>query len=367
MYDTNFGEPGVMLRAQATALLPIYTFGKLSALEELGAKGVEVGEALRDRAQAEAENQVAQAYWGLQLARAGGKAATEALKRIDDAAATLRKLREQNSPQVNQVDVYKLEFFRRQVEARAAQAESGVRFATAALRLLTAMPPDAEFEVASEDLPETSPPPEAPPAYVRLAEEERAELRAVAAGIGVREREVLINERSFFPDFGLAGFFKWAWTTNTTRQLSPFAYDPFNDLGAGVGLVARMTFDIPIKLAKLEQARGELEKLERTKTLLQGAVRLEIEKAVADLTEAIVRAQKQGEAEKNARRWATAAFAAFDLGTGDTREVVDGFIALATASAEKAKALYDVQVSRWALCHAVGHCLDGGGVTFDGH
>ncbi|MBL8941426.1 MAG: hypothetical protein JNM69_43170, partial [Archangium sp.] len=60
------------------------------------------------------------------------------------------------------------------------------------------------------------------------------------------------------------------------------------------------------------------------------------------------------QAEKSARRWATAAFAAFDLGTGDTRDLVESFTALASASASRAQALHDVQVGLKTLSRSVG-------------
>jgi len=64
MYDLDFGKPGVGFQARAEAFLPLYTFGKLSALEAAGAKGVEAGEALSHGAADEAELQVSQAYFG---------------------------------------------------------------------------------------------------------------------------------------------------------------------------------------------------------------------------------------------------------------------------------------------------------------
>lgn len=353
MYDLNFGQPGVMLRAEAQGVLPIYTFGKLDALEQLGAKGVEVGQALQVRAQDEAELQTAQAYWGLQLARAGQKALAETLQRMGDAESTIKRLREAQSDQVTQMDVYKVEFYRQQALSRAGQAKAGEAFALSALRLLTSVP-NGTFEVVEQEIPEPSglvPPPDALVARAALA---RPEIRAIDAGLAVRDREVFIRERMFLPDFGIAGFARWMWTTSATRQRSPFAYDPFNDLSAGVALVGRYSWDFPIKSAQLEQARAEYEKLERQRELLVGAIRLEVEKVHADLADALLRSTAQIEAERSARRWATSAFAAFDVGTADTRELVDSFTALAMASVEKGRAWHDVQVGLHSLSKAVG-------------
>ncbi|MDX2008861.1 MAG: TolC family protein [Myxococcaceae bacterium] len=354
MYDLDFGQVGVQFRAGAEAVLPIYTFGKLDALEAAGAKGVQAGEALAVRAADEAELQVSQAFWGLSLARAGVGVIDETVKRLDEAKATLERLRSLDSEQVTQMDVYKLDFYRQQAEVQRAAARQGESFALAAIRLLIAHPPTEPLEVATEALPEPRGGLDPVDALLEQALAHRPELRAVEAGVAAREQEVKLRERMYYPDFGIAGFARWVWTTSATRQRSPFAYDPYNDLSAGLALVSRYTWDFPQKSALLDGARAELDKMRAQRDLIRAGVRLELEKAWGEVSAAQVRFERQTLAEKSARRWATAAFAAFDLGTGDTRDLVESFTALASASAQRAQAQHDVQVALKALSRAVG-------------
>jgi multidrug efflux system outer membrane protein len=354
MYDLNIGTPGVMLGADVEGVLPIYTFGKLSALEDLAANVVNAGKSLRDRAQAQAETDAAQAYWGYQFARGGKTQLLETMKQLEDAQTTLKRLREEKSEQVTQMDIYKLDFYRRQVEARVSLSDTGANLALAAVRLLTATPPNVAVHLTAQEIPEPHVSLDTIDEYLQLAAEYRPELRAINSGLVARQKDVFIHERMFLPDFGIAAFGRWKWTTSATRQISPFAYDPYNELTAGLALVGRYTFDIPQKMAQLEQSRGELEKMQRQKELLAAAVRLEIEKAHGELSDALARARTQAEAERSSRRWATSAFAAFDLGTTDTRELVDSLTALGVASGERLHAWYDVQVGYRTLARAVG-------------
>jgi outer membrane protein TolC len=354
MYDLDFGRPGIGLRAGAEGVLPLYTFGKLSALEEAGASGVEAGVALAHGAADEAEFQVSQAYLGYCLAVSGREALVETVKRLDEARATLQRLREQGAEQVTQLDVFKLDYYRAQAEAQIAAADAGAGFALAAIRLLIGAPPSEPVLVVARRLEEPSGGLLPVDAYVDLAQTHRPELKAVSAGLAVQERLVFIRERSFLPDFGIAGFFRWAWTSSATRQLSPFAYDPYNDLSAGVALVMRYQWDFPQKVIQLEQARAELERSERQRDLALAGLRLEIERRWSETSAALARSARQTSAEKSARRWATGAFAAFDLGTGETRELVDAFTALAMATAQRGQAYHDVQLGLRALTRAVG-------------
>lgn len=353
--DWNFGKVGVTVFSTGNAVLPLYTFGKLSALKKAGEQGPKVGAALRERARAEAGFQAAQAYYGYQLARAGLKQLEDVSKRLKDAGDKIDALLKQDSDQVTKLDTFKLGYFRQLVESQRAAALQGEQFALTAIRILAGVEPDEQVEVVEEDLPlqEEVKVPDLETA-LREANERRPELKAIAAGIIAREQEVLIRERSYYPDLGLAGYYDIRWTSSATRQRSPFAYDPYNDRTAGLGLVLRGTFDIPIKDAQLEQARAELDKMHAQELTLKAGIRLEVTQAQGQLEAAYARARSFTEAEKNAKRWATAAYAAFDLGTGDTRELVDAFTALAQASAERGKSWHDVRVGLASLARVTG-------------
>ncbi len=358
MYDLDFGQPGVMMRAGAEAVLPIYTFGKLDALEEAGKNGVKAGEALTVRAQDEAEYQAAQAYYGYCLAKSALDVVVETKKQLDDAERLLQRLRAAGSDQVSQMDLYKFGFYRKQIEVQQLQAENGASLAVSAIKLLIAAQPDEVIEV--EAVPLKLPEGVLGPldSYIITAAKNRPELRAIAAGLEARAQEVKIREAYYYPDFGIAGFFRWMWTTSATRQRSPFAYDPYNDLSAGVGLVMRYQWDFPQKGIKLEQARAEYEKMEHQRDLLGAAVKLEIEKTYGDTNVALARAEKLLDGEKNARRWANAAYTSFELGTGDTREIIDSFGAWANASVLRLQAVHDALVGLKAMTRAVGQPVE---------
>jgi outer membrane protein, multidrug efflux system len=358
MYDTNFGTPGVMFRAGAEGVLPLWTFGKLDALKEAGRNLVIVGEHLRTRAQDEAELQVSQAFYGYCLAKTGEDVLRETETKLNDAKEMLQRLQSEGSDQVTQNDVYKLEFYQQQLMVQRATAEAGAQFALAAIRLLINVKPQEPLDIAVEKFVEIEGSLLPIDVYAKLAIESRPELLAIEAGLKAREQEVRIRELMYYPDFGLAGFFRWAWTTSATRQLSPFAYDPYNDLSAGLGLAVRYQWDFPNKSIALEQARAELEKLEHQRDLLQAAVALEIEKSWTETNAAIKKAKSQALAEKSARRWATSAFAAFDLGTGDTRELVESVSALAMASAQKVQGIHDAKTGLKVISRSVGKPLE---------
>lgn len=353
--DLRFGRLGVVAFLESTAVLPLYTFGKLQALEKAAEQGPVIGRALKARAEDEAGFQAAQAFFGYQLARSGLTQLDETSKRLEDAAQRLQEMLKEKSEQVSKMDLYKLGFFRKQLDARRVQAEQGRQLALAAIRLLAGIPPGEPVEVAEVELePEGEVKPPTLEEVLATAEQKRPELAGIAAGIIAREKEVFIRERSFYPDLGLAGFLTLRYTSNATPQRDPFAYDPYNQREVGVGLVARYTFDFPTKQALLDQSRAELDKLKAQQRLLQAAIRLEVTKAHGTLVAAWERAQALGDAERDARRWATAAMTAFDLGTTGTRDVIEAFTAYAQSSADRAQSWHDFQVAQAELTRVTG-------------
>jgi multidrug efflux system outer membrane protein len=354
MYDADLGNVGYTVRATTTALLPIYTFGKIEALKRAGDQGPIIGQALKERTEAEITEQVEEAFFGYQAARQGLGSFAEDITRIDDAGKRIQSMLDKNSEQVSQLDLFKVGYYRQLIAAKQAEVQSSMDFALEALRIVIGARPAEPIEIVAQDL--TAPNYELQPVeeYVRLSEEFRPEIRAANAGLVAKQAELLIRKREYFPDFGILGFFNFAYTSSATRQRSPFAYDPYNDLSSGIALVAHMTFDLPQKSAHVDQAEAQLKKLEAQKDAIALGIRVEVTKARSDLVAAQARAKSFGEAEKNARRWATAAYENFDVGVGDTRELTDAFVAVAGAGAEKIKAWYDAELALQALSRAVG-------------
>src|SRR5207302_9669600 len=123
-------------------------------------------------------------YWSYQLARQGKSSLADTNDRLEQAKKSLQRLREQKSEQVTQMDVYKLDFYKAQVDSRVSFAQSGAHLALAAVRLLTGLPASASVALSTEDLPEPMAGGLRPvDDYAELAGDGRPELRAITAGL----------------------------------------------------------------------------------------------------------------------------------------------------------------------------------------
>jgi len=350
LYDWDWGTLGVALRANMSTVLPVYTFGKLSALREMAAHAVGLGHSLELRAKEEIRLQTLQAYWGFQVARQAKASLEEGQKRLEEVERLLQHMEKAGSLQVTRADFFKLKYYKNLLASRQGEIEAGRQWALAALEAM------AGFAVlpVEEDIPEPEGELPSVEESTALALGARAEVRTLEEGMRLRKAEVRLAQSQFWPDVGVFGFARWAWASNTTRQYSPFAYDPFHESSAGLGLTVRMTFDIPQKLARFQQAQGELRKVQREREAAQAALKVELSKLLGELKGIQMRAQSLEASEREARRWAMASATAFELGTGETRDVFDAYLAWLSVSAEKLKAWSEFQLGLAALERAVG-------------
>jgi outer membrane protein TolC len=348
--DLDFGQMGYLIRADAKGALPIYTFGKLTAAQEAATRGVEVARASADRARDGAARDAARAFFGWQIATEGLRGLDEAESALATLRTAVEKLVQQGSAQVERSDLLKLDYLALELKAQRAVAQRGRDVALEGVRLLTGR---RDIALAEGALTVPSPLP-AMDDLKRRARDVRPEVRMVRSGVAAHTQLLELQKAMRWPDIALVGFVTLAYSNATTKQTNPFAYDPYNQRDAGVGLLLRHTWDFPQKAARAQQALAELSRVEAQGTLLDRGIDLEVNDAYTAFDEARARAAALLDQEAAARRWLTAASAAFDTGLGPLRDVLESALLYGRARVERLRAAHDANVSRAEVARAVG-------------
>jgi outer membrane protein TolC len=356
----KLGNWGFLFHVDATIVQPLYTFGKIDNYRAAARAGAEAMQQLVLAAQDQAERDAAEVFWGFQLARELLKGLDEAMEQLADARKKVEGLLAEKSSQVSRSDLDKLDLLRAELKGRRGEAVSGRELALQAARTLAGAAPEAPFALAEVELPD--PPADLKPVerFLDAARAHRPELAAAAKA--VKARELLVDEKhsEFFPDLLVAASVSSNWSNAATRPTNPFAYDPYNGKTAGLGLGLRWTFDLPQKLAKLEQAQADLEKAKADELMASSGVRLQIYQAYGALKASLDRAATMDEQKTAARRWFTSAMLGFDSGMGETQEVLLAALMLARAEAETLALKREVRIRMGDLSRAVG--VDAGAV-----
>jgi outer membrane protein, multidrug efflux system len=347
------GELGVVAHVDIQGVLPIWTFGKLTAGKEAGKHLVLATESLLQRVRDQSAFDTARAYWGYQTARNADASVQKIRDRLADAKKTAAQLLAEKSDQLGKSDALKLDYLAEEIEAQHVRAVKNRDLALTALRLLIGVQPQEQVDIAQQDLPDA---PAAPNAdeVLRRALDRRPETKAAAEGVAARQALVDLAKARLYPDLGIAFGARFTDTTNASNPSDPFINNPYHESSAYVALGLQGTFDIPQKLARVRQAEADLHEALALQAGAQQLIKLEIQQAMGDLVEAGQRWQRYTNQTAIGKQLATQASVAFDSGLGEARELLEGTLLFARADGERLGALYDAQVAWAALEKAAG-------------
>lgn len=341
-------------RGDATLIQPLYTFGKIVENMKAATHGIEVDRAKKEQRRNEIAQKVKEYYYGLLLARELKELLLEVREDLVKARDTARKLLDQGSPNVDELDVYKLDAFIGEVDKYLAEARKGESLALAALRTRLNLPVDAELDIATERLtPDEERAPELS-VYLDAARAKRPEYRQIREGLKAREALVEAARAAWYPDIFLAGYLSAAYSEKRDRVSNPWVPDDFNHIWGGVALGIKWKLDFGITGAKVANEQAQYDRLLHTRDFAEANIPLQIRKFYLELQEAdrSIAAAKNGYA--NAKKWAVAALANFDFGIGPAREIFDALQEYAKMRAAYFQSIYNYRAAQANLDYATG-------------
>lgn len=335
-----------------SGVLPLYTFGKITAAKEAATAGVRVSEWDLEKTRQQARMDVRRAYFGLLAARDAAYLVSEIAGELDKAINGVKEKLAKDDKGVTEVDVLRLEVLKEEVSSRAGDAARGQTVAMSALRFLTGV--ESSFDIPDEPIK----PPEVPLApvvrYLAAARVLRPEVNMARAGVAARTAQVDLARARLLPDIGLLFGADYTRAPSATTQSTIWAFDPFNHFFYTVGLGARWSLDLMPAYARLNQAESQLEETRALQRLALGGLAAEVEGAYAAVVEAKGREEAWSRAEHKAKRWIATINGQLDLGTADEKALVEPLKAYINARAQHLIAIMDCNVTMSQLALSSG-------------
>ncbi|MDD2582358.1 MAG: TolC family protein [Desulfuromonadaceae bacterium] len=341
----------------ATIIQPLYTFGKISENMKAATHGIEVDRSRKQQRANEIVQKVNEYYNGLLYAREMKELVLEVQETLDGARKTARKLLDQESDTVDEMDLYKLDAFSGMAAKYLEEAKKGEALALAALRARMGMPVDAPLEAGTERLVIVDvdiPPLES---YIESARRRRPEFHQIDEGLKARTALVEAAKANYYPDIFLGGLFSWSYADDRDRIKNPYIDDRFNHLNAGVALGARWKLDFGITGAKVAGERAQYNRLLSTRDYADANVPLQVKKYYLELIEAKNSAAAMRKAYVNAKKWAVTAVANFDFGLGPAKDIFEALQAYSTMRADFFKSIYNYRIAAANLDYATNEPL----------
>ena len=156
------------VRSRLDLQWPIYTGGRLQALTKAAAADADASGQDRESARADLKLEITRAYWAVVTARASHDVLQQALERTNAHLVDVRN--QLNVGLVPPSDVLSIEAQQARQRMLAIESDNLVEIASADLRRLTGLPPDAPFELLAELDPPDAQSPVGLPGVARSAE-----------------------------------------------------------------------------------------------------------------------------------------------------------------------------------------------------
>lgn len=355
----QFKELTWFASTDATLIQPLWTFGKISENMKAATYGIEVDRSRKEQRANEIALKVKEYYFGLLLAREMKELVLEVLESLDKARITAKKLLDQGSDTIDEIDIYKLDAFSGEATKYLEEAKKGESLALAALRTRLALPGDAPLEISSERLTIDG---EQIPEYDSFMEKarlRRPEFKQIAEGLKARSALVEAAKANYYPDIFLGGLVSWAYADGRDRINNPYITDQFKHTYGGVAIGARWKLDFALTGAKVANERSQYNRLLSTKEFADANIPLQIRKFHLELKEAENSIKATKSAYSNAKKWAVTALANFDFGVGPAKEIFEALQAYSRMRAEYFQSIYNYRIARANLDYATGEAPAG--------
>jgi outer membrane protein TolC len=338
----------------ATLIQPLYTFGKISENMKAATHGIEVDRSRKEQRSQEIARKVREYYYGLAFAREMKELVQEIQETLSKARTTARKMIEQGSENVDEVDIYKLDAFSGEASKYQEEALKGERLALAALKTRLGRPATVDFDIISERL--TAEGKSTPPfdSYLQKAVVKRPEYRQLAEGLKARAALVEAAKANYYPDIFLGGIFSWAYADDRDRIKNPYITDQFRHTYGGVALGARWKLDFGITGAKVSNEQAQYNRLLSTRDFANANIPLQLNKFYLELKEAESSIEATRFAYSNAKKWAVTAVANFDFGVGPAKEIFEALQAYTRMRAAYFQSIYNYHLAEANLDYATG-------------
>jgi len=141
---------------------------------------------------------------------------------------------------------------------------------------------------------------------------------------------------------------------------SAFANDPYNRSGAGVVVGLSWTFEPWTQIARVARARADARKAHAQSELAQVGARYDADVALVGASAAHDKVAAAHEGEQAARAWLAAVLQAQAIGTAESKDLADAYIAWFQMRARWAQAVFQWNVAVVRLDRAAGEFHAGG-------
>jgi outer membrane protein TolC len=296
-------------------------------------------------------------YYNVLLTQALDRLAVRTGETVERAKREVQRLLDEGAEGVDDADLFQVRLTEQEYRRRLVEINQRLATARSALRRQLFIEESTVIDVAADELTpiDFALHPDSLSYYLELGVRSRPELNQAAAGIAARRALVDVAESDYYPKLGFQATYGYSFTLPARpRQDNAFVGDSYRGNRTRTGFGLQMNLNFAQTKARVEQAEAQLNEVRHQEEAAQQLVRFEIEDAYRQVIIAQTNVTTRDEDVRITTEWLRTEQINFDLGFGDTENLVEAVRANLEAEARYYESVQRFNIAVLRLWDATG-------------
>ena len=348
-YTWDFSEYGVALRLKAQFSMPIYTFGKFVNGRNAAEAGVAVSEAQAEIGQLKLRKEAATYYWSWVMANEMLDLMKPAVKKINEAEEKLKKMLYEEKEGVSQKHLIKLRIEKEKLQYQLKGLELQHETLKAALdKILGSKWKIADTRISKQIYERDY------DSILAFMSNESPYRKYLKNGLDAMENLYDYEICNLFPNFGIAGYFEYKYTSSVYENDYPYANSPYNGWDGELGIGITMDINFVEQARKIQKAKAKWKAMVAKASFMEKTVPVLIKKKYNELKALDSQVSHVKTARKYAKGWMTMEFSNYESGFNNTNDLIDAVKAYFENEYLYLKSVYDYNMKIEDIIESTG-------------
>lgn len=343
---------GPFYNLSVSAVLPLYTFGRLRHGAAAARSVVRARHAEGDKVRDDLTMEAIRAYWGVLF----GEELVEVTTEMRDSYADLVEQAEEKeeADDIDPNDVFEIKSAQYDIDMAYLISVERLGLIRRSLGGFLELQPGEAYDLTAADTPTINLSLADLGALQTRAAQRHPQLRALAAAVNALDEAMLVERSNRWPVILVGGGFGWARSPNRDAQDNPFVFDEFNYTRIAAAFNVR--WDLNFAKHDLNYMRRKLDRdaTEARRKALQMKVNIDVHEALGHLLTQSQLLEAARKSRRESRRWLRTAGDDFDLGIGETQPLIRAYRADYRLQATVIQSEYELNVAVAELALVLG-------------
>ena len=319
----DWSKAGVFTRLRISGVQPVFTWGAVGKAIEAAELGVKAVQHKSDIEKNELELRLTELYYSYVFALEIERLLNDADEKIGEIERAMRRQEKENATELDESDVFKFKVFKAQFGIQKEEVFRNLEFVAQTWKYALRNEKDTIYEPKTRFLDPLFSTLSEVELYQNSATTNRPEIKAICFSRDALKMYINSLRAQNKPGLYLGFTTTFASTPIRPRQPNPFISTPENTFNTSIGFTIRQNLNFFQVKTSLQRSRLEVNKLQHIEDAARDGIMIEVNDSYRVAAISKVKVERTEEALKIAKEWLRAEQLDFDLGFGDSKDLID--------------------------------------------